>query len=263
MSRIIRPSESWVKTLTNTLTDCQRCIFVIITCLCLTGNPIAADAKQQLFETYKKVIVIDPGHGGSDFGARGPDGATEKAVALNLARFLATELEGDYRVVMTRTDDYQVDLATRTAAANHHKADLFISIHTGGSFVHSTTGILIFHYHDFTEKPQVRGRSTSNRGQDNDAPNLWDRVQSRYLEKSQILARIINTRLSGLSVIAESRVQGAPLAVLQGADMPAVLIEIGFLTNPAAEKNFRDQHYLTDLATALSRGIDDYFEQNP
>jgi N-acetylmuramoyl-L-alanine amidase len=254
-------SENWVKILTNSLTNCQRCILVVITSLCLTGNPIEADAKQQLFEVYKKVIVIDPGHGGNDFGARGPDGTTEKAVTLNLARILTTELEGEYRVVMTRTDDYQVDLDKRTAAANHHKADLFISIHTGGSFVHSTTGILIFHYQDFTEKPQVRGRSTSIRGQDNDTPITWDRVQSRYLEKSQILARMINTRLSGLSVIEESRVQGAPLAVLQGADMPAVLIEIDFLTNPAAEKNFQDQHYLTDLAMALSRGIDEYFLQ--
>jgi N-acetylmuramoyl-L-alanine amidase len=261
VSRTIGVSESWVNALINTLTNYQRYILVIITSLFLTGGAIEATAKPPLFEAYKRTIVIDPGHGGNDIGARGPEGATEKAVTLNLARILATELEREYRVVLTRNDDYQVDLGRRTAAANHHNADLFISIHTGGSFVHSTSGLLIFHYYDFTEKPRAGGGSTSLRQQDNDSPISWDSVQSRYLEKSQILARMINTRLGGLSVIAESRVRGAPLAVLQGADMPAILIEIGFLTNPAEEKNFQDQRFLSDLAISIRRGINEYFLQ--
>ena len=236
---------------------------VVITSLFLTGLAIEAGARQQLFEAFKRVIVIDPGHGGNDFGARGPDGTVEKEVALWLARILAAELKREYRVVLTRSDDYQVDLVKRTATANHIKADIFISIHTAGSFVHSSSGILIFHYHDLIEKPQVRGSSTSIRPQDKNNPVLWDQVQNRYLAKSRTLASLLNDRLDDLSDIEEIRVQGAPLAVLKGADMPAILIEIGFITNPAEEKKFQDQRFLTDLATAISRGIDEFFEQDP
>ena len=242
-------------------THYQRVILVVIASFFLTGIANQAIAKQQLFEAYKRVIAIDPGHGGDESGANGPDGTTEKAVTLGLAQILATELKREYKVVLTRTDDYPVDIDERTALANHHKADLFISIHTGGSFVHSTSGILIYHYQDFSEDPQNRGENTPSRKQDKNTPILWDRVQSRYLEKSRVLAHLINTRLSGLSVVKESRVQGAPLLLLQGANMPSILIEIGYLTNPAEGKRLSDQQFLTELAKEISRGIDEYFEQ--
>jgi len=239
----------------------QRLIFVVIASFFLTGIATKTIAKQQLFEAYKRVIAIDPGHGGDESGANGPDGTTEKAVTLNLAQILATELQREYKVVLTRTDDSQVDLDTRTALANHHKADLFISIHTGGSFVHSTSGILIYHYQDFSEDLSQQGEITSSQGHDKNTPILWNRAQSRYLEKSRILAGLINTRLNGLGEINNSRLQGAPLLLLQGANMPAILIEIGYLTNNAEQKKLNDQSYLTDLAREISRGIDEFFEQ--
>jgi len=241
----------------------QHTILIVFAVIILSGNASEAVAKQQLFEAYKKVIVLDPGHGGDDeIGARGPEGTLEKTVTLNLARILAVELQRDYKVVLTRTDDYQVSLDNRTATANNLKADLFISIHTGGSLVHSTSGIIIYHYQTFSENARRQTADTSDRAEDTNAPILWDRVQNRYLEKSRNLAMMINARLSTLDAVKESRVAGAPLAVLQGANMPAILIEIGYLTNPGEEKNLCDQRFLTDLALAIRQGIDEYFEKD-
>jgi len=253
-----------VNTLIVIKTHYERVILVVIACFFLTNIANEAVAKQPLFEAFKRVIAIDPGHGGDESGARGANGTTEKAVSLSLARILATALQGEYRVVLTRTDDIQLDIDDRAALANHHKADLFISIHTGGSFVHSTSGISIYHYQDFNADPRKRGEDdskTPGRGQDNDTPILWVQVQNRYLEKSRILARLINTRLNDSSFGKQSSVRGAPMLLLQGANMPAILIEIGYLSNPAAEKQLKDQRFLTDLAQEISRGIDEYFEQ--
>lgn len=244
-------------------THCQRVIMVVIAGFFLTGIANETVARQQLFEAYKRVIAIDPGHGGDESGAQGPDGTAEKTVTLSLAQILATELQREYRVVLTRTDDNQADLDQRTALANHHKADLFISLHTGGSFVHRTSGILIYHYQDFAEGSRKRNENNSSQRQDKTAPILWDQVQTRHLEKSHVLARLINIRFNDSSIDKESRVQGAPLLLLQGANMPAILIEIGYLSNPAEEKQLSDQRFLIDLAKAISRGIDEYFAQNP
>jgi N-acetylmuramoyl-L-alanine amidase len=220
----------------------------------LTGIAGDAIAKQQLFEAYRRVIVIDPGHGGDEPGAVGPDSASEKAVTLNLAQLLAAELQREYKVALTRSDDSTLDLDQRTALANHHQADLFISIHTGGSFVHHTSGMSIYHYQDFPEAPPPYKP-------DKNTPILWDRAQTRHLAKSRELAGLIGTRLGRLEAVEERRIQGAPLLLLQAANMPAVLIEIGYLTNPAEGKKLSDQRFLTDLAREIRRAIDEYFEQ--
>jgi N-acetylmuramoyl-L-alanine amidase len=245
------------------ITHCQRVTVVVIAVFFLAGTAGQTNAETQPLRAYKRIIAIDPGHGGAESGAKGPDGTTEKAVTLNLAQKLATLLKQKYKVVLTRTDDYTVDLNQRTALANHHKADLFISIHTGGSFVHSTSGILIYHYQDFSGETQRQGAANSAPRRRKHTPILWDRAQRRHLEKSRVLARLVNNRLRGVSAVKGSRLQGAPLVLLQSANMPAILIEIGYLTNPTGEKRLSDQQSLADLAQAISRGIDDYFRRNP
>jgi N-acetylmuramoyl-L-alanine amidase len=225
------------------------------------GYAAEAGARQSLFEAFKPIIVIDPGHGGQDDGARGPDGTLEKTVTLQLARLIATKLEPEFKVVLTRTDDYQVELDERTAAANHLKADVFIAIHTGGSFVHSTTGTAIFYYQN-KSAPVSTGKKPSSKSQKRDKkPILWKNVQNSHIVQSQALAGTIDERLKGLPAL-QSRLEGAQLAVLQGADMPAVLIEVGYLTNPAEEKNLRDQGFLLDLAEQISLGIEDFMARN-
>ena len=123
---------------------------------CFSAMPAQAIARQPLFEAFKRIIVIDPGHGGQDFGAKGSDGTLEKTVTLELARLIASQLEPEFKVVLTRTDDYQVELDDRTALANHLKAAIFISIHTGAGFVHSTTGTSIYYYQNYS-KPTPAG----------------------------------------------------------------------------------------------------------
>jgi len=257
----------WVKRMTSVTIGLQNlqnrliAVFAIAVFWVLCTGATQAPAKQPLFDGFKRIIVLDPGHGGHEFGARGPDGTLEKAVALTLARMIAAELEREYKVVLTRTDDYRVDLNNRAALANHLRANLFISLHTGGSFIHSTAGTIIYYYQNVSETPPTHEKNPSIRGEDKNTPIRWDHVQSRYQEKSRTLARMINTRLDTINSIKKIRIQGAPLAVLQGADMPAILIEVGYLTNPAEEKNLRDHRFLTDLTIEISRGINDFFSQ--
>ncbi|MGB5748317.1 MAG: N-acetylmuramoyl-L-alanine amidase [Desulfobacterales bacterium] len=225
------------------------------------GNGAQAIARQPLFESFKRIIVIDPGHGGQEFGAKGPDGTLEKTVTLELARLIASELEPEFKVVLTRTDDYQVDLDNRTSLANHLKADIFISIHTGGSFAHSTTGTSIYFYQDFSKPDSVLEQPPSPTDRTRNEPIFWKNVQSSHLSKSRELARTIDDHLKVITAI-QSRVEGYPLAVLQGAAMPAILIEAGYLTNPAEEKNLRDNRFLMDFAEQIRMGIEDFLSRN-
>ena len=239
----------------------HRSGLVLIAALLFICNAPAIAAKQLLFAPFQKIIVLDPGHGGDEIGARGPEGTLEKSVALDLAQILAAELEHRYKVVLTRTDDSRMSLENRTAAANNLKADLFISIHTGGSAAHSTSGTTVYHYQPFSEQTRSLPPAESDTAENMSGPILWDQVQSRYMKKSRNIAGLINARLITSDAAGESRVAGAPLAVLKGADMPAILIEFGYLTNPADEKALTDKRYLISLALAVHQAIDEYFEQ--
>ena len=230
---------------------------VLITIILFCGYAIQTDARQSLFEAFKPIVVIDPGHGGQDNGASGPDGTLEKAITLQLARLIATKLEPEFKVVLTRSDDYQVDLVQRTATANHLKAAVFMAIHTGGSFVHSTTGTAVFYYQNKSGPDSTRKKPSSGTQKGDKKRVLWKNVQNSHISKSRALAGIIDERLNSLPAL-QSRLEGAQLAVLQGADMPAVLIEVGYLTNPAEEKNLRDQGFLLDMAEQISLGIEDF-----
>ena len=218
-------------------------------------------AKQSLFEAFKRIIVIDPGHGGQDSGVRGSDGTLEKTVTLALARLIAAKLEPEFKVVLTRTDDYGMDLDNRTATANHLKADVFIAIHTGGSFVHSTTGTSIYYYQTNSSPGATKDHEPPSTNKKRNTPILWKNIQNKHIAGSRALAGMIDDRLKAIPTV-QSRVERAPLVVLQGASMPAVLIEVGYLTNPAEEKNLRDQGFLMDLAEKIRLGIEDFIEQN-
>jgi len=234
---------------------------VLAVSLVLWGNAPQAIASQHLFEGYKTIIAIDPGHGGQDTGTKGPHDTLEKKVTLELARLIASELEPEFKVVLTRTDDYHVDLDNRTSAANHVKANLFISLHVGAGFAHSTSGSAIYFYQNLsntdTDEEQVPA-ATQNKSKQ---PILWENIQLKHLARSQILARKIAGRLDSITA-TQIRIEGSPLAVLQGAAMPAVMIEIGHLTNPGEEKKIGDSRYLMELAEQIRRGIEDFITQN-
>ena len=219
---------------------------------------VNAEAKKLFFDKHKKIVVLDPGHGGHDRGAHGPEGTYEKTVTLTLARMIATELGDKYRVFLIRTDDYQLDISERTSLANHQKADLFISIHTGGSFLHQAGGMTVYYYKEILQKKLLR--ETADKGKLKNSYDLipWDDLQKRHKPASKTLAKLMEHHLNEKIKYIETEIEGMPLIVLSGVDMPAILIEIGYLTNPLEEKKMLDAKVLADLTKAISNGIDDF-----
>ena len=110
-----------------------RIISTVVLSILLNITPVQAE-KVDTKSLHSGIIVLDPGHGGNDVGAHGTQNMTEKQVALTFVGLMTQRLKKTYKVVLTRKDDYQIDAFERSAIANHLKADLFVSIHTGGSF---------------------------------------------------------------------------------------------------------------------------------
>ena len=226
----------------------------------LGGSPAALSQKLNL-PKHKAIIVLDPGHGGNDTGAQSADGTEEKAVTLNMARMIATQLKDDYKVVLTRTDDYWLDIPSRTAMANHQNASLFISLHAGGSFLHSAGGISVFYYENPSESLLTDKKPALDSLAETDSPISWNHLQEKYLSSSKKLAETIQSQIFKITQDAESNIQGAALVVLMGADMPAILIELGYLTNPNESKALVDPDFLPLMADAISKGIKAFLSQ--
>jgi N-acetylmuramoyl-L-alanine amidase len=230
---------------------------LIIVVISFSAAPAAIAAKQIIADENQKIIVVDPGHGGYDTGAKGIGGALEKNVTLKIARRLAKELDHKYRTVLTRTDDYELDLKSRTAVANHLKADLFISIHSGGSFLHNADGIVIFYFKGSEDQPFSRERIDAG------VANVWHALQVKHTKASDALARLIKKSLCIQKHVPEVIVKNGDLVILGGADMPAVLIETGYLSNPAEEKRLNEREYLQSLVKCISTGVDCFFSGTP
>ncbi len=231
-------------------------LFLIVISLCIIS--VNAEAKELFFDKHKKTVVLDPGHGGHDRGAHGPEGTYEKTVALTLARMIVAELGDKYRVFLIRTDDYQLDIPERTALANHQEADLFISIHTGGSFLHQAGGMTVYYYKEILQKKLLH--EATDKGKLKNGYDLipWDDLQKRHKPAGKVLAKLMKHHLNEKIKYIETGIEGMPLIVLSGVDMPAILIEIGYLTNPLEEKKMLDTKVLADLTKAISNGIDDF-----
>jgi N-acetylmuramoyl-L-alanine amidase len=209
-------------------------------------------AGEPLFDRIKPMIVIDPGHGGSDAGARGAAGLLEKDVTLDLARALESVLKPAYRVRLTRTGDYDRDLFGRTESANRLAADLLISFHTGASVVQERRGIGIYYYERSGEGAP---------GSADSAEGLWTGEQDRFAAVSQALTRILSDHLSRGPGTQTVRVTGISAALLSAATMPAVIIEPGFITSPIDEKQMADRRMIDHLVQALRSGVDEYFSK--
>jgi len=238
----------------------QCCAWVVILTFVLAIMTATAGAREKL-----RTIVIDPGHGGSDHGITGPTQLLEKNITLAVAELIVKERKGIYRVVLTRTGDYGLSLYERTAVANNQRADLFISIHAGGSFSQQKTGCTIYYY----KKASPGGTYTSKKLPDPEsfpvAPIPWDSCQIVHVPESKAAAKIIASYLSNPFHAAGSPlktdIKGYPLTVLSGADMPALLMEIGHMTNPQEEKNLSTNKYLSEIANKICKGIDRFFSK--
>ncbi len=210
-------------------------------------------------------IVIDPGHGGQDYGTSSATGLHEKELVLDVSKRLATLLRQNLgaEVILTRGDDTFVSLEQRTVVANEKKADLFISVHANSSPAHSAAGIETF-YLNFAASPgalEVAGRE--NASSRKNVHELNDLLQKIALNAKLDESREFATRVQNALVMGDSRgrnrgVKRAPFIVLIGADMPAILTEIGFVSNPAEEANLRRPEYRQKLAEQIFSGVAGY-----
>jgi N-acetylmuramoyl-L-alanine amidase len=231
-----------------------------MTAVIILGLSQQVSCAENPFLNEIKTVVLDPGHGGHDNGVQGPAGTLEKSVALGLAQLVADQPKKNYKVILTRIDDYWIDIPDRTAVANHLKADLFISIHTGGSFLHQAKGITIFHYKELSGHARGTAADSSKPGDAANHQALWDNIQDGHIASSKNLAQIMQNNINNQLKFSKSKIQNADLMVLKGADMPAILIEVGYLTNPGDEKKLQSPEVLSDFARAICNGIDDYFK---
>jgi len=224
---------------------------------------LAADmpAKEQMYITRKPVIVIDPGHGGHSAGVQSPAGVLEKTVTLALAEMLVRRLETNYRVQLSRTGDYDLAPAERTTIANQLKAALFISLHTGGSFLHQTDGATIFYYASKEKAALFSGPAPDDLFPDNPVPPHWESVQDAYLVDSKIFAFTLQARFEAARPDIRIRVERAPLAVLMGANMPAVVIEVGYLSHPVEEKKLLNSEFRKNIIISIEKAINEYFSK--
>ncbi|MBI5598783.1 MAG: N-acetylmuramoyl-L-alanine amidase [Deltaproteobacteria bacterium] len=212
-------------------------------------------------------IVIDPGHGGDDAGAIGPDGIKEKDITLKVAKELEKELAKslDARIILTRTDDTFIPLEQRTVTANKEKADIFISIHANAAYRPGANGVetffLNFEASDSDSRElaalenNVIGADAKGGGDDDLQSILWDLVQTEAHHESALLAETVYDSLIGATRGLNRGVKQAPFVVLAGATMPATLVEIGFISNPAEEKKLADPDVQKTIARAIAEGV--------
>lgn len=222
-----------------------------------------------------RTIVLDPGHGGKETGAIGPSGVQEKELTLELARELKSRLEQrlPVRVVLTRDSDVEVAHDTRTAIANQNQADLFISIHLNSSLGAGAHGAeTYFLSTEASDARAAQAAAAENLGveavegtavpEDTAAQDLqlilWDLAQTHHLVESQRLATIIQGELNETLQLKDRGVKQAPFRVLMGATMPAVLVEVGFVSNLEEEKKLQEASYRLDLVEALARAVGRY-----
>lgn len=224
------------------------------------------------------VVAVDPGHGGHDPGAIGKARTREKDVALAISRQLASRINAEkgMRAVLIRDGDYYVDHRQRTAIARKHKADLFVSIHADAVDDRRANGATVYAL-------SLKGASDEEARLLAERENAAVRVGGVSLEdKDEVIAEVLldlsqNASLSasldvGSKVIGElsrivrvrrKSVQQAGLLVLKSPDMPSILVETAYISNPSEEKKLRDRNHQAKLANAILSGIRSYFYTNP
>jgi N-acetylmuramoyl-L-alanine amidase len=233
-------------------------------------------AERPGFASPKSVrtIVIDPGHGGLEVGAKGKFGSLEKDITLGISLKLKALLERNlaFQVVLTRDKDLNVSLDNRAATANNHQAELFISIHANSSLRRNAAGsetyFLSLNATDEEARRLAYLENTTTQFEkplENDEKDdimmiLWDMAQSAYLKQSQRLAEIIQDELNTLLGTADRGIKQAPFKVLTGVASPAVLVEVAFISNPDEEKNLVTEGFQQRIAQAIFQGIARYIK---
>jgi N-acetylmuramoyl-L-alanine amidase len=215
-------------------------------------------------------IVIDPGHGGEDPGAIGPTGLKEKDVVLKLSQRVKDKIKKKLKwgVIMTRDDDRFIPLDERTAIANSKNADLFLSIHANACTDRKICGIESFVLGTTTDKVALRLAAKENNISTKQVSDLQVILADLKLNDphkvipSNLLAdcvqRALVKDLQHYGQVRDLGVKQAPFVVLIGAEMPSILVEVSFISNPREEKRLRNSRYLNTLADAIVNGLTQY-----
>jgi N-acetylmuramoyl-L-alanine amidase len=240
-----------------------------------SGEPsLRARAEAQKIKT----VVIDPGHGGMEIGAKGKFGHVEKDITLAIALKLKALIEKNmaFQVVLTRDKDVDVPVENRSAIANNQKADVFISIHTNGSRIKAAEGSETFFLSSgatpdeetrrlaYLENNSSRIENHVDKTSEDDVKMiLWDMAQTAYLRQSSQLADLIQAELNLLLGTRNRGIKQAPFKVLTGVACPAVLIEAAFISNPDEERKLATDEFQTSVAEAIYRGLARYLQLYP
>ena len=252
-----------------------------------TGRPdIAAKQRPTLTAPPKTdrliVVALDPGHGGEDPGAIGPDGTREKDVVLRIATLLQDRLNrsrvngNPIRATLTRDGDYFVPLHVRVEKARRVQADLFVSIHADAFFSPQPQGASIYALSD-RGASSAAARWLANkenaadlvgglnvRSRDGTVQRaLLDMSTTAQINDSLKLGHAMLGQMKQVGKLHKPRVEQAGFAVLRAPDIPSVLVETAFISNPDEERRLRDPVFQASMAEALAKGIEAYFSSNP
>jgi N-acetylmuramoyl-L-alanine amidase len=212
-------------------------------------------------------VIIDPGHGGHDTGTIGPSGFTEKELVLDVSKRLKELIEKELgaEVVMTRDEDKFIPLETRTAIANQQEGDLFVSIHANSSKFRTVRGVETYYLNLTTSREALDVATRENAASEHSIHELQELSKKILLhdkvEESRELARVVQKSLASRKNSGMDRgVKQAPFIVLMGANMPSILSEISFISNPQEEKLLKTPEYREAIAESLFAGIKSYSE---
>jgi N-acetylmuramoyl-L-alanine amidase len=224
------------------------------------------------------IVAVDPGHGGEDPGATGPSGLHEKDVVLAVALKLRDRLNAlpDMRVMMTRDADFFVPLQERVARARRVQADLFVSIHADAFLTPEARGASVFALSD-RGASSAAARWMANRENAADVVGgvnvkardasvlrtMLDMSTTAQIKDSLKLGNEVLARIGKVGRLHKGSVEQAGFAVLKAPDIPSILVETGFVSNPEEEAKLRDARYQQRLVDALAEGIRQYFARNP
>ncbi len=240
-------------------------------------NPIGARTTDRLI-----IIALDPGHGGEDPGAIGPGGTREKDVVLKVAHLLrerinASSVGGNpMRAYLTRDGDYFVPLGSRVEKARRVQADLFVSIHADAFTTPSARGASVFALSQSGASSSAARWLANKENQADLVGGLNVRTQDRHVQSALLdmsttaqikdslrLGSVLLGEIGSMAHLHKPKVEQAGFAVLKAPDIPSVLVETAFISNPGEEAKLRSLAYQTQLADALMRGILHYFAKNP
>jgi N-acetylmuramoyl-L-alanine amidase len=226
----------------------------------------------------KPIIVLDPGHGGVDPGTSSPNGVTEKVVVLKFAEELKKKLlaTGRYEVYLTRNDDTFLPLKDRVAFAQKKGAGLFLSIHADyfPTKIDDARGATVYTLSEEASDDEARELAAKENFSDaiagvalpDDSDSvvaniLIDLAQRETQNRSVVFARSIVGELAGKTILHTKRLRSAGFRVLKAPDVPSVLLELGFLSNPDDEKELTSERWRDRMADSVAEAIDDYFAE--